>query len=80
MNDLAELIQLVVGTFPEDPSAPSVVFSYIKAKESWYISIVRYKEKFGKDKYVVSSFMNGDLDFTVSHMLKSFKESYATAS
>lgn len=80
MNELAELTKLVADKFKDDPTVPSVVFAWLEAKQSWYISIVRYDEKFGKGKKVVSNFMNPDLDFTMSHMLNAFKESYVAVS
>lgn len=40
--------------YTEDPSAPSVTVSLLPSGE-WYVSLLRYAEKFGKDKYVVHS-------------------------
>lgn len=56
---LAELILHVTAKYKTDPTEAGVVISYLWKTRQWYISIVRYKEKYGKGKYVVCN--------TVSH-------------
>lgn len=76
---LPDFIKAVVERFPEDPSAPSVVFSFLKDKNAWYVAVVRYKSKFGKDKFNVSSFMHEDLDYAITHLYTCFMESYVAS-
>lgn len=52
---LQELIQSVVLKYPDDPSAPSVVLSWLEDRQRWYASAVRYTEKFGRGKVVMCS-------------------------
>jgi len=47
---MEELVKLLVSTFRSDPSAPSLVVSWIEQKQQWYISAVRYRQRMGEGK------------------------------
>lgn len=50
------LTQAIVEQWPTDPTTPGVVCSYLPYKspeERFYISIVRYEQRFGQGKRVV---------------------------
>jgi hypothetical protein len=49
---LEKLTLALCADFPGDPSTPSVVVSRLKTGES-YVSLVRYRERFGDGKFVV---------------------------
>lgn len=53
MFELDQLCKRVTEMFSEDPSAPSVLCSWIADKEHFYCSVVRYSESFGRGKQVV---------------------------
>jgi hypothetical protein len=41
--------------YPNDPSCPGIVFSYLPGMRMFYGSVVRYKTMYGKDSYSVFS-------------------------
>jgi len=45
----------VCNYYKKDPTYPSLILSYLYSEECWYLSIVRYREKFAKGKEVVMS-------------------------
>lgn len=60
---LARLIRAVCAEYSTDPTQPSVILSYLTPssivsgttyKPGFYASVVRYREKFGRDKVVVT--------------------------
>lgn len=50
---LQTLVAAVVNEFPRDPSAPSILISWLQRDQLWYASIVRYARAFGEGKTVV---------------------------
>ena len=55
MEELEELTRSVCDRFGDDPSAPSVVVSHLQPVGTWYAAIVRYRARYGEDKYCVVS-------------------------
>lgn len=51
---LEKLVTAVVTAHPDDPSKPGVLLSLLASGE-WYASVLRYKGRFGADKFVVCS-------------------------
>jgi len=54
-RDVGELLDRVSKAidykYPDDPTRPGIIFSYIPAKQMFYAGISRYKKAFGKEKY-----------------------------
>lgn len=61
---LEALIKAVCEKYRKDPSAPSVVSSWLAAERVWYASIVRYRSKYGEDKLVVCHAKDANLEAT----------------
>lgn len=49
----ASLNQAISSYYHLDPSAPSLISSFLATKNVWYFSIVRYSQRFGQGKIVV---------------------------
>lgn len=65
---LEELIRSLATKYSGDPSAPSVVLSYLADRERWYASAVRYCEKYGGAKVVVCNATSESLEGTLSSL------------
>lgn len=57
---MKDLVLSVVAAYPDDPSKPSVVMSYVD--DRFYMSVVRYRERFGQGKQVVCKATGETLD------------------
>ena len=51
---LEELVKSLVSKYPDDPSSPSIVLSYLEDRQRWYASAVRYTERYGEGRVVVA--------------------------
>lgn len=65
---LQELVKSLVSRFSGDPSAPSVVLSWLEDRQRWYASAVRYIEKFGCGKHVVTKATGDSLEETLGNL------------
>lgn len=52
--NLGDLIKSLVSRFSDDPTAASVVLSWLEDRQRWYASAVRYTERYGAGKHVVA--------------------------
>lgn len=64
---LKQVIDAMVDSFPEDPSQPSIVFSRLQ-DGSYYGSLVRYAERFGKGKQVLYNCVGADPDAVLNKL------------
>ena len=71
---LADIIQLLCRTFPDDPSAPSLVVSWLEEHKQWYIAVVRYRQRFGQGKRILTRNSSTDLGFLVEVTVKEVNE------
>lgn len=53
MTELELVCRRLVQLFPDDPSAPSVTVAWLEEKQTFYVSLLRYTEAFGRGRTVV---------------------------
>ena len=61
-DTLESLIFAICEYYEKDPTAPSVIISYLRDKQSWYASVVRYHGRFADGKEVVISAQYRELE------------------
>jgi hypothetical protein len=65
---LADLISLLCKSFPDDPSSPSLLVSYLlpvgehRERAEWYVSILRYQHRWAQGKRVEFNYVSEDLN------------------
>lgn len=47
--------------FGKNPSAPSLISSYLGDKLGWYVSVATYGQCYGKDKEIMAAYQGFDL-------------------
>lgn len=65
---LQDLVKSVVARFKDDPTAASVVLSWLEDRQRWYASAVRYTEKFADGKHVVCRASGESLEETLGRL------------
>jgi hypothetical protein len=63
-----EFLRAVAAKFPDDPTAPGVVLSYIAEKGMYYGSVVRFSARFGQGKFVAASAEGPTLQSVVDYL------------
>lgn len=61
-RELHDFTKWLSETLKDDPSSPSVIFSWLADKKSWYVSVVRYRAPFGDGKVVIAKAMKPTLE------------------
>lgn len=74
MIELMSLIRAVVDKYPDDPCTPSVTLSWLPDRQEWYASVVRYHERFGMGKQVVTKVSAPTFEACVQQLLVWFTE------
>ena len=69
---LEQLTKAAVEQYQSDPSAASVVVSYLMEKEVWYVSVCRYKARYGEQKVVVCNAQDADLSVAIHQCATKF--------
>lgn len=57
---LRALTKAIRDAYPEDPTTPGIVISILN-NNKFYCSVIRFKSKFGQNKYVLVSHQNNTL-------------------
>lgn len=70
---LENLVKSAVARFAGDPSAASVVLSWLEDRQLWYASAVRYTEKYGCGKNVVAKGTGATLEETLGTLAAELK-------
>lgn len=65
---LEDLIRQLVAKYSDDPSAPSVVLSYLADRERWYASAIRYCRRYGEGKVVVCNATGESLEAVLASL------------
>lgn len=58
----------VAAVWPDDPSVPSVTCAWLEEHQRYYVSVVRYAEKNGRGKYVVTSCQADTMELGLQHI------------
>lgn len=78
-KSLAEtLLEAVTAAYPEDPSKPGLVVSYLGA-EGYYCSVSRYTETFGRGRILVAKATKPTLSEALEDVARTWFAAYAPA-
>jgi len=69
-------IQSLSETYPSDPTRPSLICGWLPGKAMYYVSIVRYREIYGKNSYTVASVSNEDLIVALNQLISGWKAKF----
>lgn len=67
------LVRSIVEEFPNDPTFPKLGFSFLPNCNQFYISIIRYKDTFGRGGYVVLKAQTDSFEEGLELILSSWK-------
>lgn len=67
------LIKSICEYYPNDPSMPGVLVSYLPGMQMYYVSLVRYREIYGKNPYSVMNVKNENLIDALNEFVQTWK-------
>lgn len=73
MDDLLDFSETLSELCKGDPSAPSVVISWLPDKQMWYLAVHRYLAPFGEGRVVVAKQISADLSLALSEIKSQIK-------
>jgi len=62
LKTYAALCQSVTKFYETDPTTAGVITSWLPDKQKWYFSVVRFRQRYGRNKQVVCSAMSDHFD------------------
>jgi hypothetical protein len=71
---IENLVRQIVDAYQKDLSSASLTLSYLPSG-NWYMSIVRYRQKFGGVKEVVVSVQHADFQLCLQQLINSWSGS-----
>lgn len=73
-DEILRLLTIVIrDAYPNDPSTPGIITSILNSGH-FYCSIIRFKAKFGKEKYVVVSNQSTTIFDTLKGLAQKFAD------
>lgn len=80
MKTLAEtFLEAVTAAYPEDPSTPGIVVSFLGRERGYYVSLVRYSDPGGDGKRVMLRATRPSLDAALTECARKWFVKYAPA-
>jgi hypothetical protein len=71
---LEKLTKAAVSYFELDPSKPSIATSWLGEEKGWYMSVVRYHQRFGEGKEVFVKAMHKEYAVCLQQLAEAFQE------
>jgi DNA-binding NtrC family response regulator len=71
-NTLTTLTRAVSEYYKADPTKPGVLVSYLPGEDTYYVAVHRYFNSAGREKEVIVSTKNDDLDTAVQDVARQF--------